>query len=555
MLKSKLIPAQKVLIALGVIALALSVGCTGSKSTKVAEATKNQILLFGNGTEPADLDPHIVTGVPEHHLIAALFEGLVGEDPVDLHPVPGMAESWTVSKDQKVYTFKIRAEAKWSNGDPFTAKDFEYSWKRILSPALGAEYAYMLHVVKGAKDFNEGKLKDFAAVGAKAKDPQTFEVTLESPTPYFLSLLQHYSTFPVHQATIEKFGKMDERGTKWTRPENIVANGPFKLKTWEINKIIEVAKNPNYWDASTVKLTQIHFFPTDSEQTEERSFRAGDLHVTNTVPINKIEVYQKENPELIRIDPYLGTYYYRVNVTKPPFNNKLVRQAFSLSLDREIVVKKITKGGQLPAVAFTPPGTAGYTARAKIEYNLAKAKELLAKAGYPNGQGFPKAEILYNTNEAHKVIAEALQQMWKKELNVELTLTNQDWKVYLDSQKNLNYNLARAGWIGDYPDPNTFLDMFLTGGGNNQTGWSNKQYDALIAQASRTVNFDDRNEVFQKAEAILLEEMPVIPIYTYTRVKLLHPDVKNWHPTILDHHPYKHVYLEASGKDTKVSSN
>ncbi len=541
-------------VALIAVSLSLSMGCSKSSTTKVSEATKNQILLFGNGTEPADLDPHIVTGVPEHNLIASLFEGLVGEDAVDLHPVPGMAESWTVSKDLKTYIFKIRQGAKWSNGEPFTAKDFEYSWKRILSPALGAEYAYMLHVVKGAKAFNEGKVKDWATVGAKAKDDHTFEVTLESSTPYFLSLLQHYSTWPVHQATIEKFGKMDARGTKWTRPENIVSNGPFVLKKWELNKIIEVAKSPTYWDAATVKLNGIQFMPIDQDQAEERSFRAGDLHVTNTVPIHKIEVYQKENPELIHIDPYLGTYYYRVNVTKPPFNNKFVRQAFSASLDREIIVKKITKGGQLPALAFTPPGTMGYTPRTKITYDLAKAKELLAKGGYPNGQGFPKAEILYNTNEAHKVIAEALQQMWKKELNVDVTITNQDWKVYLDSQKNLNYNLARAGWIGDYPDPNTFLDMFLTGGGNNQTGWSNKTYDALIAQASRTADQAARHEVFQKAEAILLEEMPVIPIYTYTRVKLLHPDVKNWNPTILDHHPYKNVYLEASSKETKVSS-
>ncbi|MGD9202019.1 MAG: peptide ABC transporter substrate-binding protein [Chitinispirillia bacterium] len=543
--KSKFI---SLLIAL--ITAAFMVSCEGKKKqeeTPAAEAVEEeleQILLFGNGTEPETLDPNLATGVPESNIMRALLEGLVDEDPNDLHPIPGMAESWEISEDQKVYTFHIRKNAKWSNGDPFTAHDFVYSWKRILSPKLASEYSYMLHIIKNAKEYNDGKLKDFSKVGVKAVDDHTLEVTLKASTPYFLSLLTHNSAYPVHKATIEKFGKIDERGTKWAREVNYVGNGAFTLEKWELNKIIVVRKNPLYWDAATVKLEEIHFFPTDDQTTEERLFRSEKLHVTNSVPIEKIGVYQRDNPELIRIDPYLGTYYYRFNVRKKKFRDPRVRRALAMAIDRKTIVEKVTKGGQLPAFFFTPPNTQGYTSQHAIEYNVEKAKELLAQAGYPDGKGFPGCKILYNTHEAHKKIAEVIQQMWKTNLGVNVTLENQDWKVYLASQKSGDYDISRAGWIGDYPDPNTFLDMFVTDGGNNQTGWSNKKYDELIDKASMTSDQAKRYELFQEAEKILLDEVPVCPIYTYTRVYLISTDVKGWYPNIQDHHPYKHVYLK-----------
>jgi oligopeptide transport system substrate-binding protein len=541
-------------VATTVALLALSVGGCTKKATMVEEGNRLGVLHRGNGTEPADLDPQIVTGVPEHHIIVALFEGLVSPNPKDLTPEPGVAESWTVSPDQKTYTFKIRANAKWSNGDAFTAQDFVYSWNRVLSPGLASEYAYMLYPVENAEAFNAGKIKDFAQVGVRALDPQTLQVRLKAPTPYFLQLLAHYSTFPVHKATIEKHGAMDARGTKWTRPENMVSNGPFTLKQWDLNKIIRVEKNPLYWDAQTVALNGIHFYPTDSQQTEERKFRAGELHVTNEVPLNKIEVYRKENPELIRVTPYLGTYYYRMNVTKKPLDNVKVRQALVMAIDRKQIVERVTKGGQIPAESFTPPGTAGYTAAARIEYNPEKARQLLAEAGYPGGKGMPPVEILFNTSEAHKVIAEAVQQMLKKELGIDVQLANQDWKVYLSSQKTLNYGISRAGWIGDYVDPNNFLDMWVTGGGNNQTGWSNARYDALIKEASMTGDSAKRFAAFQEAEKILLTELPVIPIYTYTRVYLIRPEVQGWEGNILDAHPYKYIRLGAPAKVAQAAA-
>jgi len=537
------------LLTLGLIAT----GCTKKKESLVSKATKDQILLLGNGAEPKDLDPHVITGVPENHIMLALFEGLVNADPKDLHPIPGMAESWEISQNGTVFTFKIRKNAKWSNGDAFTANDFVYSWKRILTPKMASEYAYMLFVVKNAEKFNKGTLKDFSKVGAKALDDHTFQVTLGSTTPYFLNLLQHYSTWPVNKKTIEKFGEMDEIGTKWTRPGNLVSNGPFVLKKWELNKIIAVEKNNLYWDKESVRLKEIHYFPIESYQTEERAFRAGQLHVTNEVPIPKIATYRKKKSSEMVIAPYLGTYYYRFNVTKKPFNDVRVRRAFSMSINRQLLVDKVTKAGQLAAYSFVPPDTGGFTSRIKISFDIEAAKKLLAEAGYPGGKGLQGAEILYNTSEGHKTIAEAIQQMWKKNLGVQVTLTNQDWKVYLSSQKSLNYSMSRAGWIGDYPDANTFMDMFVTDGGNNQTGWSNKEYDRLIALAARTQDLDERLEVFHKAEKILIDESPILPIYTYVKKSLRSSDVKGYYSNILDHHPYKFVWLSGGKGEVDIT--
>jgi len=522
---------------------ALLAGC-GKPMTAVQKADKEQILLLGNGTEPEDLDPQVVTGVPEDCILRALFEGLVSQDPHDLHAVPGTAESWDISPDGKVYTFHLRKEAKWTNGEPVTADDFVQSYKRILSPALASEYNYMLFPVKNAEAYSKGEIKDFADVGFRALDERTLRVTLNDPTPYFLSLLNHYSWFAVPIHTILKFGRFDERGTRWTRPGNMVSNGPFRLKEWKTNSIIVVEKNPDYWDKDNVRLNGIEFFPIDNSSTEERAFRSGQLHITNTVPLPKIDTYKKNEPNLFRNDTYLGTYFYRINVTKPFLKQKELRQALSLAIDRESIVKNVTRAGEKPATSFTPPGTAGYFPKPELRTDIPAAKALLAKAGYPDGRGLPPIEILYNNDEAHRVIAEALQEMWKKNLGIDVQLTNQEWKVYLDAQRQLAYQICRAGWIGDYVDPNSFLDMWLTGGGNNESGWSNPEYDRLIAEAGRTTDPAARLAVFQKAESVLLDELPILPIYFYTSKFLIQPSVKGWYPTILNQHPYKYVYLE-----------
>ena len=522
-------------------------GC-GQRELVIDRAAREQALMMGNHSEPRDLDPQILTSQQEYNIMMALFEGLTAPNPKDLSPEPGVAERWDVAPDLMSYTFHLRKNAKWQNGDPVTAKDFLYSFQRMLSPKLGSEYAYMHWVVKGAKEFNEGKLTDFSKTGYSAPDDQTLKIELTGPTPYFLSMMYHQSWFPIHRATIEKFGPMDERGTKWTRPGSHVGNGPFRLKDWKPNQVIIVEKSPTYWDAAKVMLNQIQFFPIDSQDSEERTFRAGQLHITQSLPQAKIDVYKADHPEFLTIHPFFGTYFFRMNVTNGVLADVRVRQALGMSIDREALVKTVARGGQLAAYSIVPPGTAGYTAKTRVKFDIPAAKALMAKAGFPEGRAFPKIELLYNTDDGHKSICEALQRMWKQNLGIDVAIVNQESKVWQDTMMQMNYQMARYAWIGDYLDPNSFLDMFLTGGGNNQTGWSNKEFDRLIEEAGRTSDAAKRIELFQQAETILVEEAPTIPIYFYTRVALVRPEVKGWMPNLLDIHPYKYVSLETGKK-------
>ena len=531
-------------VSIALMSLILA-GCS-SEEKKSISSKELKILKITVGAEPEDIDPHVVTGVPEHHIIAALTEGLVAEDPVDLHPVPGVAEKWEVSEDGKVYTFQIRENAKWSNGDTLTANDFAESFKRILTPALASKYAYMLFVMKGAEDYSTGKLKDFSKVGVKAINDRTLQINLNAPTPYFLSLLNHYTWFPVHIATVKKYNGLTKRGSGWTKPENFVSNGPFTLKSWKLGRKLVVEKSSTYWDSKSTKLDEIHFFSIELETTQENAFRAGQLHNIYNLHIDKVATYKKEHADELRIKPHLASYFYRFNVNKKPCDDVRIRKALTMAIDRESLVKNVTKGEQMASTFFTPPGVAGYTARARFKEDVGEAQKLLAEAGYPNGEGFPSLELLYNTTEGHRIIAEAIQQMWKKNLNTNITLQNQEWKVYLDRQREMDYQISRAGWTGDYPDPNTFLDMWTSWSQQNQTGWADPKYDALIRKAAITKDPNARLEVFQEAEEILMDQLPIIPIYIYTRVYALHPAVKNWHANVLDHHPWKHIDLDLS---------
>ncbi len=517
---------------------------TPAGETKDAKKSIEQIFKMGNGAEPQSLDQHITTGVPEVHIIMSISEGLVNYNPKDVSPEPGAAASWTISEDGMVYTFKMQPNGKWSNGDPVTAGDFVYSFKRALSPALGNEYAYMLYYLVNAEKYAKGEITDFSQVGVKALDDMTLEITLNSPTPYFLGVLQHHSAFPVHQKTVEKFGAIDARDNKWSRAENYVGNGAFMPYEWVVNKVLKVKRNPNYWDAKIVRLDEVHFYPIDNMLTEEKMVRSGQLHTTYELAPTKITGYQKENSKLLHIDAYLGSYYYNFNFTRAPFDNKLVRKAFAMAIDREAITKNVTRGGEIPWGALTPAGTGGYTSKAQIPYDIEKAKALLAEAGYPDGKGLPPIQLLYNTNEKHKAIAEACQQMWTKNLNVNVELVNQDWKVYLDSMSNLDFSMIRRGWIGDYVDPDAFLGLYVTDGGNNKSGFSNAEFDALIVKASKTLNNDERMALFQRAEEIYTDEAGLVPIFIYTKPYLLATEVKGWHANILGLHPAKYIYLE-----------
>lgn len=529
------------------ISILVLCGCS-RKESNLKNATVKGILYAGNGSEPQDIDPSTVTGVPEQRIISALFEGLLSENPKTLAPEGAVAESWTLSQDGLVYTFKLRKNVKWSNGDPITADDFVYAYHRILSPKLGSQNAYMLYCMKNAEKFNKGQLKDFSKVGVKAIDKSTLQISLGKPTPYFLSLITHMAWFPINKNVIEKYGTIDQRGTKWTLPGNLVGNGPFLLKDWEVNKVVTVVKNPRYWDADNVKLNEIDFFPINDNQAEERTFRAGQLHLTYTVPSSKIAYYQKNKPSFIHISPYLGTYYMVFNVNKPPFTSPLVRRALSLAIDRKSLAEDVVKGGKVPADSFTPPDTGSYTARTNLQYDVKFAKECLAKAGFPDGKGFPVVELMYNTSERNRQISEAIQAMWQINLNIKVELVNKEWKMYLDTFRTRDFSIATASWIGDFNDPLAFLGMWTSDSTNNRAKWSNQQYDKLMEDAAATTEQSLRFDLFQEAEKLLMEQAPIIPLYYYTSMVLISPQLKGWYPNNLDHHPYKYMRLEEDQK-------
>lgn len=530
-----LIPTIAIVLTLPLLAVS---GCSSR-----APGDRN-ILQVGNGAEVQELDPHVVSGVTEHRVLSSLFEGLTDSDAATLAPVPAASDRWEMSEDGLHYTFHIREAARWSNGSPLTAEDFAYAWQRILSPRLGSEYAYMLYCLKNARAYNEGELKDFNQVGVHAADTQTLLVELENPTPYFLSMQNHFAWYPVYRPAIEKYGAMDERGTTWTRAGNLICNGPFLLADWRPNEILSVRANPYYWDNSSVLLAGIDYYPIDNLQTEDRAFRSRLLHITSTIPLHRVAWYRKNRPEVLNILPYYGSYFYRFNVTRPPFDNPLVRKAFTFAINREEIVTNVLKGGEQPATSFVPPGDPNYPSINAIQFDPARARALLAEAGYPDGRGFPPVEILYNSSEAHRTIAETVQRMWQEHLHVDVRLLNQDWKTYLSSMNTLDYEVARSAWIGDVADAINFLECFQTDTGNNRTGWSSPAYDALINQAYGEADKDKRAALLRQAETLLLDESPIVPVYYYSWKFLKAVEVKGFKPNILGYIRWKDLYLD-----------
>jgi oligopeptide transport system substrate-binding protein len=517
-------------------------GCW-NRETAVQRGDREQVLHRGIGVDLAELDPHLVVGTSEYSVLSALLEGLVSEDPADLHPVPGVAESWEVSDDGMVYIFHLRPQARWSDGTPVTAGDFVASFRRLLTPALAGASAEMLYPVLNAEAFHRGQLADFAEVGFAVLDDHTLRIKLGRPTPYFLSSLNHPAWLPVPVRAIAQYGPVDRRGNPWARPGRFVGNGPFTLTSWRANQVIIADKSPSYWNAAQVRLRAIHFHLIDSLDAEERAFRAGQLHLTEALPPARLDSYRQAQPPVLRIDPYLGTYFYRLNVNRPYLNEPRVRQALAHAVDRTAIVERILRGGQRPATALTPPGMGGYTPPEGLATDFAAARRLLDEAGYPGGKGLPPLELLFNSSESHQLIAEAVQEMWRRELGVEVRLVNQELKTTQDARNTGNFQILRSVWIADYADPTSFLEIFRSGSANNFTGWSNAEYDRLLEAAVRTADAGPRNALLQRAEALLLDDAPIIPIYSYTHVFLIQPSVHGWYPTLLDHHPYVAVHL------------
>ncbi len=538
--------SRPILLLAAALTLLLN-GCR-PRETAVEAATASRTLLLGNLSEPNDLDPQIADSQQTFNIIMALMEGLAQYHPETCEAVPATAERWEISTDQLTWTFHLRRDARWSNGDPVTAKDFAWAYRRMLNPALGAEYASMLFVLRHAEDYYNGKVKDFSQVGVEARDDHTLVLTLAQPVAYLDKLVCHAAWYPLHPPTVTRFGGETTRGSAWTKPGNYIGNGPFLLDEWIPNKLIRVRRSPTYWDHATVWLNDVVFYPIDSTDAEERMFRAGQLHVTSSIPIEKIAVY-KNDPALaplLRQETNLATYVYRFNTTRPPFNDVRVRQALTFAIDRQRIVERVAKGGQTPAQSLTPPNTAGFTAQSRVPHDPERARQLLAEAGFPGGRGFPAFEILFNTNEGHRQIAEAIQQMWRTELGVDARLFNQEAKVYSDTMRRLDYAVARFAWVGDYLDPSTFIDIMTGDSGNNQTGWKNAEYDRLVEAARSESSTAKRYAMFQRCEAILAEELPVAPIYYYVRNNLRRPGIKGWYGNLLDLHPLKGVSFETS---------
>ncbi|WP_085908748.1 peptide ABC transporter substrate-binding protein [Kiloniella majae] len=526
-------------------AVALGVSLLAGTTALVAPTLASAEMVFnrGNGQEPGSLDPQISEGVPSSHILRDVFEGLTAEN-TDGSLIPGQAESWTISDDGTQFTFKIRDDAVWSNGDPVTAHDFVYAWQRAVAPATGSEYSFLLYPLQNAQAIAGGEEKDLNKLGVKAVNDKTLEVQLEGPAPYFLGMITHSVAYPVHKATVEAHGEA------WTRPENMVSNGAFKLAEWTPQSRIVSVKSDTYWNKDTVKLDKVVYYPTESQTTALKRYRAGELDWTYEVPNDQIKWIKENMADEFHVSNYLGTYYYGFNMTKPPFNDPKLRKAFSMAIDRDILTSKIVTAGEVPAYAFVVPGVTGYDpvysgfkAKDQAARN-AEAVKLYEEAGYSKDNPI-EIELRYNTSDNHKKIAIAVASMWKKTFGAKVNLVNEEWKVYLETRKLKEATQAfRAGWIGDYNDPNTFLELWLSDSGLNDTGFDNPEFDSLLKQAGLEQDATKRKELLMQAEAIFLEANAVAPIYHYVTKRMVKPYVKGWKSNVMDHIRSQYITIE-----------
>ena len=503
------------------IALAFSAHVMAAQVPPDVQLAEEQVLVRGNGAEPASIDPQKIEGTPGGAVVRDLFEGLVVQDSKG-NTIPGQAESWTVSDDNKVFTFKIRDTAKWSDGNPVTADDFVYGFRRAVDPKTASNYGWYMEIptIINAGAILKGE-KPVESLGVKAIDDKTFQVTLEQPVPYFIKMLAHYTTFPAPQKVIEQYGD------DWTKPGNIVSNGAYKLKDWKINEKIVLERNKNYWNDKETVINEVAFLPISSGNAELNRYKAGEVDITNIIPLEHYRSLKKEIPDEIITTPMLGTYYYAFNTKRAPFDNADVRKALSYAINREAITQYILGQGQKPAYAFTPEAVNGFTPPASQygqmthKERLDKARQILSKAGYSKSNPL-KITLLYNTSESHKKVAIAVAQMWK-DIGVQTTLENQEWKTFLDTKNAGNFDVARAGWVGDYNEASTMLDLNTSDHGSNSGKYSNKEYDELMDR-SRTVSSDEeRAQLYKDAEELLAEDMPVAPVYQYVNSRLVKP--------------------------------
>jgi oligopeptide transport system substrate-binding protein len=506
-----------------------------------------QVFRRGNGDEIESLDPHKASSVPANNVLLDLYEGLMTYDQTG-KLILGQAESYTISEDMKIYTFKLRENLKWSNGEALTASDFVAGMRRTVDPQVGSVYAEILKPIKNAEPITNGKLTP-KALGVEAPDAKTLVITLEKPTPYFLELLTHATTLPIYRPNLKKYGN------DFTLPGKHVTNGAFKLKEWVVHSHIELEKNPNYRDAEQVILDKVLFYPIQEQSVELKRFRANDLDYTAIIPDVQFDWIKANLKNELHISPQLATYYFGFNLTKPPFkDNKNLRKALSLAIDKKIIAEKVLRSGQIATDYLVPVNTNNYKNligsispdlnNEDYKKNIELAKEYYAKAGY--GANNPATvKILYNTQESHKSVSVAIAAMWKKALGVKTELVNQEWKVFLRTRlERKETEFFREAWVGDFNDPMTFLDLYTTNNPQNHSGYSNSEYDKLIEQACKEKDLTTRAAILKQAEEILLEDAPIVPLYTYVSRHLVKSHVGNFANDLLDRTYDRYIYIK-----------
>lgn len=525
----------KNLLKATVFAATLAVSAGAYYTPAFAEVVYNR----GTSAEPESLDPHKTSTVYEAEVLRDLFQGLVMQD-VKANLIPGAAESWTVSDDGTVYTFKLRKDGMWSDGSPVTAGDFVFAFHRLEDPATGAEYASMLYPIKGAEAVNtkKGKPED---MGVKAIDDHTLEVTLNAPTPYFLEMLTHQATYPVNQASVEKLG------ADWVKPGNMVSNGAYTLAEWVPNDHIKLVKNPKFWDAGSVKVDTVNYIPTEDRSSAMKRFEAGELDSYNDLPTEQLADLKKKFGDEVRVGPYLGTYYYAIKTDKAPWDNVELRNAISMAIDRDFIAEKVWQNSMLPGYSMVPPGIEGYTPAMAKYADMSQidredeAKKTLEKLGYTPEHPL-KMEIRYNTSENHKNTAVAIQEQLKP-LGVDVTLLNTDTKThYSFLEQKGNYDVARAGWIADYKDPETFLGISRKASGNNYSDFDNPDFEKAMDKAAAAGGKpEERMKDLSEAERILVDNVGNIPILYYSYHNIVSSKLHGFEDNVMDVHPSRFV--------------
>lgn len=513
-----------------------------------ADGATEQLVVFRRGIagEPDTLDPHRSEEASTADVLRDIFEGLTSERP-DGAIVPGVAQSWEISEDGRVYRFNLREDARWSNGDAVTADDFVTGLRRSANPATGSHYSQVLLPIAGADAVLAGDAPP-EALAVQALDEHLLEIRLESPTPYFLGLLSHSATYPVHGPSLAT------HGDRFARPGTMVSNGPFALDEWVVQSHVGLVRNQYYWGASRVKLDEVVYYSIEEPGAELKRYRAGELDFTESIPNAQFGWIRENLGDELRIAPYLGVYYYILNVTRPPFDDVRLREALNLAVDRDVLVEAVTGIGELPAYGFVPPGTRDYQpmryewARWSEEQRLSRARELFAAAGY--GADNPlRIKLYYNTGDNHKKIALAIAAMWSQALGVETDLINEELRVLLEHRRDRSrWEIMRLGWVGDYDDPTTFLEIMQSDHAQNDTGFSDSSFDDLIHEATLIRDPAERMRVLEEAERTMLEHYPVIPLYFYVTKRLVKPWVQGYEPGIMDHNYSRDLSIDTKAR-------